>query len=78
MDKVKVSKLLGDLIKDYERIENYNILICSQDKERDFRLLANKMKSYRERLNILLLNEHTGIEQAGACTGKGNLQKESI
>lgn len=76
---IQVSRLMEEVIKDYEKVETYYILINSENKERDFKLLESKMKEYRNRLNKVLSNErHKDTEQAGACPGESDIQKESL
>lgn len=54
MDIVELDRLFNDLIKQYQTTETQCILFYSSDKERDFKILEEKVKQYRKRLNIVL------------------------
>jgi len=54
MDAIGIKQLMEELIKKYESTETYDILFYSKDFERDFKILADNVKRYRERLDVLL------------------------
>jgi hypothetical protein len=54
MDALDIDRLIEDIIKDFEKSETHSILFYSQNQDRDFKLLINKVNNYRERKNKLL------------------------
>lgn len=66
MDTIAISRLMESLIKDFETSETHSILFYSQDKTRDFKLLAAKVKDYRKSLEKLLAeNGEQHIRETG-------------
>ena len=66
MDTIAINRLVEELIKDFETSETHSILFYSQDKTRDFKLLAAKVKEYRRTLEKLLAtNGEQHIRETG-------------
>ena len=74
-----IRSLMEDMVKEYEKVETYCILVYSTDKARDFKLMAEKMQDYRNKLNSLLAKNGDGsIEQDRALSREEYLPRESI
>lgn len=66
MDTIAITRLVEELIKDFETSETHSILFYSQDQSRDFRLLMKRVKDYRNRLSTLLAeNGEQHIRETG-------------
>jgi hypothetical protein len=78
VDIIKFSKFGEKVIKKLEVSESHSILFYSTDRGRDYKILEQTVKELREELTALLADGHTGTEQAGACIGKSDIQKESL
>jgi hypothetical protein len=78
-DVTGVVKLMETLIKEYEKAEIHAILFFSTDITRDFKLLDERVKLYKDKLGKLLSNGgNTDIKQVGVSLGEEDLQKESV
>ena len=73
--EVKAINLFNELIKLYEKTEGFNIFCYSSDRPRDFKVLAEKVEKYKERLNgIIADDEHSDGRKAGVSAGEEDIQ----
>jgi len=54
MNTLAIHNLFEEFIKDFEMIEGHSILFYSKDHQRDFKIMNERIKRYRDRLTILL------------------------
>ena len=59
MGQIEVKEIIDRLLIDYEKSESLCILFYSSDKIRDFKLLNDKLTSYKQQLDCQLNGTET-------------------
>jgi hypothetical protein len=74
MDTGAYTRLVEDLMHDFQTAEKHNILFYSTNKSRDFKLLDGRLKRYKTRLDLLMHGANT-VGKIGDGPGKADIQK---